>query len=142
MLVLNVGKPFSRGITASAPYVIEKRVSPVDFRGVVQYVQMTCGISSIHFPFASSNLFLSSFTMTLLTVSACPFPCGVGRNGIFILYTQIRTVFPESFAIKLKTIIRDECIGNPESSNNVLPDEPFDIYMMLARGSASTHLVK
>ena len=27
-------------------------------------------------PLASSNLFLSPFTMTLLTASACPFPCG------------------------------------------------------------------
>ena len=58
-----------------------------------------------------------------------PISLRVGRSGISILYTQIRTVFPESFAIKLKTIIRDECIGNLESSNNVLPDEPFDIYI-------------
>ena len=48
--------------------------------------------------------------------------------SIYSLY-PIRTVFPESFAIKLKAIIRDESIGNPESSNNVLPDEPFDIYI-------------
>ena len=34
-LDLIVGKPFSNGITASAPYVIKKGVSPVDFRGVV-----------------------------------------------------------------------------------------------------------
>ena len=36
-LDLIVGKPFSRGITVLAPYVIEKGVSPVDFRGVVLY---------------------------------------------------------------------------------------------------------
>ena len=75
MIVLIVGKPFSSGIIASAPYVIEKGVSPVDFRGVVRYVQRTCGNSSTHFPFASSNLFLNPFTMTLLTVLAYPFPC-------------------------------------------------------------------
>ena len=51
----------------------------------------------------------------------------ISRSGIPILYTQIKTIFPEGFAIKLKTIIRDECIKNPESSYNVLLDEPFDI---------------
>ena len=76
MLVLIVGKPFSNGITASAPYVIEKWVSLVDFRGVVRYIQRTCDSSSTHFPLASSNIFLSPFTMILLTASACQFPCG------------------------------------------------------------------
>ena len=50
-------------------------------------------------------------------------------SGIFILYTQIRTIFLEGFIVELKAIIRDKSIGNPESSNNVLPDEPFDIYI-------------
>ena len=72
-----------------------------------------------------------------------PISLWIGWSGISILYTQIKTVFPEGFAIKLKAIIRYESIRNPESSNNVLPDEPFDIYIPeLARGSASTHLVK
>ena len=58
-----------------------------------------------------------------------PISFWIGWNGISILYTKIRIVFPEGFAIKLNAIIRDESIGNPESSNKVLPDEPFDIYI-------------
>ena len=37
MLVLNVGNPVSKGITASEPYVMENDVSPVEWRGVVRY---------------------------------------------------------------------------------------------------------
>ena len=86
MLVLSVGKPVSRGITALAPYIIEKGVSPVDCRGVVRYVQRICGSSFTHFLFASSNLFLSPFTMTLLTASACLFPCGyAGVEYLFFI---------------------------------------------------------
>ena len=41
----------------------------------------------------------------------------------------IRTVLPEGFTIKLKAIIRDEGIRNPEPSNDILPDKFFDIYI-------------
>ena len=54
----------------------------------------------------------------------------IGRSRIPILYTQIRTIFPESFAIKLKAIVWDEHIRNPELCNNVLPNEPFDVYVL------------
>ena len=40
-----------------------------------------------------------------------------------------QTVFSEGSAIKLKAIIQDEGMRNPESSNNTLPDKPFDIYI-------------
>ena len=53
----------------------------------------------------------------------------IGRGGIPVLYLQIKTVLPEGFAIKLKAIIRDEDMGNPESSYNILPDESLDIYI-------------
>ena len=75
-LVLNVGNLVSKGMTASAFKAIEKWVSPVDLQGVVLYIQRTCDNFSTHLLFVSSNLFLSLFTMTWLTVSACPFPWG------------------------------------------------------------------
>ena len=53
----------------------------------------------------------------------------IGRSKIPVLYPQIKTVLPKGFAIKLKAIIRDEGIGNPESSYDILPDESFDIYV-------------
>ena len=69
-LILIVGNPVSRGVTASELYVIEKGVSLVDLLGVVRYAYNTCGNSSTHLPFASSNLFLSPSIMTLLVASA------------------------------------------------------------------------
>ena len=85
-LVLSVRNPVSRGMAVSAPQVIEEGVSLVDLWGVVWYVQRTCGNSSTHFPFASSSLFLSPLTMTLLTVSAYPFPYGyVGVEYLFVM---------------------------------------------------------
>ena len=53
----------------------------------------------------------------------------IGRSKISVLYPQIRTILPEGFAIKLKAIIRDEGMGNPESSYDILPDESSDIYI-------------
>ena len=61
-----------------------KGVSLMGLRGVVRYVQRTCGNSSTNFPFVSSSLFLSPLTMTLLTASAYPFSCGYAWN-IYLL---------------------------------------------------------
>ena len=74
-----VENPISKGIIASEPQVMENEVSPVNRRGVVRYVQRTSGSSSTHLPLASSNLFFSPLTITLLTASASPFPCGQAR---------------------------------------------------------------
>ena len=97
-LVLSVGNPVSRGITISAPKVIEKEVSLMDLRGVVRYVQRTCGNSSTHFPFVLSSLFLSPLTMTLLTASAYPFSCG---------YAKVKYLFvmPRSQQYLLKALL-------------------------------------
>ena len=48
--------------------------------------------------------------------------------NIYSLFPS-QTVFFEGSAIKLKAIIQDEGMRNPESSNNTLPDKPFDIYI-------------
>ena len=59
-----------------------------------------------------------------------PISLWVGWSGISILYPHVRVVFPGDSVIKLKAIIRDEGMRNPESSNNTLPDKPFDIYIL------------
>ena len=56
-------------------------------------------------------------------------PLRIGRSGISVLYPQVRTVLPEGFTIELKAIIRDKGMGNPESSNDILLDKSFDIYI-------------
>ena len=126
-LVLSVGNLVSRGITASALKVIENRVSLVDLRGLVRYVQRTCDSSPTHFPFASYSIFLSPFTITLLTIPSC-----IGQGGIPIRNAWVTTVPLENFAIKLKTIIRDKGMGDPKSSDNISPNESFGILWEIA----------
>ena len=58
-----------------------------------------------------------------------PISLWIGWSGISILYPQVRAVFPEGSAIELKAIIRDEGMRNSKSSNNTLPDKPFDLYI-------------
>ena len=48
---------------------------------------------------------------------------GVGKSGIPVCNSQVTTVSPEGLAVKLEAIIRDEGVGDPESSNDVLPDK-------------------
>ena len=76
----------SAGIIASAPYVKENGVSPVDILGVVRYAHRTLGSSSAHLPFASSSLFFNPFTIALLVASACPLLWGyAGVEYLFLM---------------------------------------------------------
>ena len=59
-------------ITASALYVRENGVSPVDLLGIVWYAYKTLSNSSAHLPFTPYNLFFNSFTIALLVASAWP----------------------------------------------------------------------
>ena len=68
-------KFISVGMTASAPYVRENGVSPVDLLGVVRYAHKTLGNSLAHLPLAPFNLFFNSFTMALLVASTWPLLC-------------------------------------------------------------------
>ena len=62
----------SAGMIASALYVKENGVSPVDLRGVIRYAHKTLGSSSAQFPMAPSNLFFNPLRIVLLMASACP----------------------------------------------------------------------
>ena len=95
------------------------------------------------FPFASSNLFLSPLTMTLLTASACPFPYG---------YAEVEYLFfmPRSQQYLWKTLLSN---WSPLSEISVwgIPNRVTIFFqtnvlastsLIFANGSASTHLVK
>ena len=60
----------SGGMTASALYVKEYGVSPVDLLEAVRYAHKTFGNSSVHLPLVPSSLFFSPLTTTLLVASA------------------------------------------------------------------------
>ena len=67
--------------------------------------------------------------MTLLTASACPFPCGYAGIKISICYAQVTTIPLESFAIKLKTVVRDEDMRDSKPSDNIFPNKSLGIYV-------------
>ena len=91
---------------------------------MVRYVQRTCGNSSTHFPFVLPSLFLCPLTMTLLIVSACPFPYGYG--GVEYLFIAIS---PKGLAIELKTVVRDEGMRDFKLSDNIFPNKSLGIHI-------------
>ena len=73
-------------MTASAPYVRENGVSPVDLLRVVWYAQRTLGNSSAHLPLVPSNLFFNPFIMALLVALAWPLLYGyAGVEYLFMM---------------------------------------------------------
>ena len=70
-------------------------------------------------------------------------PLWICKGGISICYVQVISIPPEGFAIKLKTIIRDECTRDSKPSDNIFQEKSLGIYILIfASGSTSTHLVK
>ena len=56
-------------------------------------------------------------------------PLGVSRGRILIRNSQITVVSPESFAIKLKSIVQDEGMRDLESGDNVFPDKLLGVHI-------------
>ena len=142
-LVLSVGNPVSRGITISAPKVIEKEVSLMDLWGVVRYVQRTCGNSSTHFPFALSSLFLSPLTMTLSIASACPFPWGYAGVEYLLVMPKSQQYLLKAFLSNWSLLFEMRVRGIPNRvtiffQRNLLASTS----LIFANGSVSTHMVK
>ena len=54
---------------------------------------------------------------------------GVGWSGIPVCNSQVTTVSPKGFAIKLKAIILDEGIRDSKSSKDVLLDKLLSIHI-------------
>ena len=52
------------------------------------------------------------------------------RGGISICYAQVTAIPPKGFAIKLKTIVRDECTRDSKSSDNIFPKKSLGIYVL------------
>ena len=56
-------------------------------------------------------------------------PLEVSWDRIPICNSQITAVSSERFAIKLKTIVRDEGMRDLESGDNVFPNKLFDVHI-------------
>ena len=54
---------------------------------------------------------------------------GVGGGGIPVSDPKLAAILPEVLAIKLETVVRDECVWSSEVGNNVFPDEFLGIHV-------------
>ena len=54
---------------------------------------------------------------------------GVGGSGVSVSDPKLAAILPEVLAIKLETVVRDECVWSSEAGNNVLPDEFLGIHV-------------
>ena len=65
----------------------------------------------------------------LINSPSLSIPSWVSRGGIPIRNFQVTTIPFEGFAIKLKSIIRDECMRDPKPSDNFFPNKSLGIYV-------------
>ena len=55
-------------------------------------------------------------------------PLRICRGEISIHYAQVTAISPESFAIKLKSVVRDEGTRDSKPSDNIFPNESLSIH--------------
>ena len=54
---------------------------------------------------------------------------GVGRSGIPVSDPKLAAILSEILAIKLETVVQDECVWSSEVCNNVFPNEFLGIHV-------------
>ena len=130
-------------ITALDPYVMEKGVSLVDFLRVMRYGHNTCGRSSIHLPLASSSLFFNPSAMTLFVAFAWLLPWGYAGVEYLFFMPKSQQYSRKALLLNWSPLSETRVFGIP---NLVMIFHHTNLFTswsrMLARGSASTHLVK
>ena len=65
----------------------------------------------------------------MLTVSACPFPLGIGWGRVLVLVSQVTTISSKRFAIELKAFFRDEGMRDSESGDNIFPNKLLGVHV-------------
>ena len=133
----------SAGMTASAPYVKENGVSPVDLWGVVRYAHKTLGSSLAQLLLALSNLLFNPFRIALLTASACPLLWGYARVEYLFMMPRSRQKSRKALLSNCNPLLEMRMFGTPNLvtiffHTNFLTSTS----QMLASASASAHLVK
>ena len=109
----------------------------------MRYAHRTWGSSSTHLPFASSNFFFNPSTMTLLVASACPLHCGyAGVEYLFFMPNPQQYLWKALLSNWRQ--LSDMRVFGILNLVTIFHHTNFftSWFRMLARGLASTHLVK
>ena len=81
--------------------------------------------------------------MTLSTTLACPFPYGYAGVEYLFIIPKSQQYLLKNFAIKLKTIVRNNSMRDPKPSDNIFPNKSLaSMSLIFDNGLALTHLVK
>ena len=81
------------------------------------------------FPLRVVQPFLESTHYDLINSLGLSIPPWVNRSGIPIHNSQVITIPSKGFAIKLKSIVQDECIRDPKLSDNVFANKSLGIHV-------------
>ena len=73
--------------------------------------------------------FLKSTYYDLVNNFSLSVPLRICRSGVPVPNSHLTTVSPKGFAVKLKSIIRDEGMRYPKASDNVLPEKLLYIHI-------------
>ena len=136
-------KFISASMIASALYVRENRVSPVDLLGVVRYAHRTLGNSSAHLSLAPFSLFFNPFTMALLVALAWPLLYGyVGVEYVFLMPRLLQNSW-KALLSNYNPLSDTRDSGTPNLVTMFLHTNFLtSTSRMFANASASAHLVK
>ena len=136
-------KFISIGMTASAPYVRENRVSPVDLLGVVRYAHKTLGNSSAHLPLTPFNIFFNSFTMALLVASTWPLLCRYAKVEYPFLMPRLLQNSRKALLLNYSPLFDTKDFGTPNLVTVFLHTNFLtSTSQIFANAFTSAHLVK
>ena len=74
-------------------------------------------------PLCLIQSFLQSVHYDLIHGLDLPISLGVGGGGILVNDPKLAAILFKVLAVKLETVVRNECVWSSEAGNNVLPDE-------------------
>ena len=133
----------SAGITASLPYASRNGVSHVGVLAVVMYAHSTLGSSSGHIPFAPSSRVLMILSKDRFVTSTCLLAYGwAGEEWWFLIPNCKQKSLKESLS-NCFPLSKTKTLGISYLQTMFLQTKLLKFfYVMVARGSASTHLVK
>ena len=133
----------STSMTASAPYIRENGVSPVDLLGAVQYAHITLDNSSAHLPLAPFNLFFNSFTMALLVASTWPLLCRYAKVEYPFLMPRLLQNSRKALLLNYSPLFDTKDFGTPNLVTVFLHTNFLtSTSQIFANAFTSAHLVK
>ncbi|WVY89890.1 hypothetical protein V8G54_035404 [Vigna mungo] len=125
-----------------AGFDMNTQVSSLSGTGLQDFIDQSFFSSSTQAPFLSPSRLLSSATRVLLTASTWPFDCGCSTELVACLIPKSAKNFSSFRSINCRLLCVITFRGRPNLQINFQQNFCTCRAVMVANGSASTHLVK